>query len=398
MHTVSILKNLLFKTRLLPAPCKSDAVQQRSIDGRSKKTTALHNRATFSFAFILIAVTLSFSQNDSLHSQWEALPIVSYDTDAGFGYGAKAMLVDLLAQHESFDIILFNSSKGERWYRFVASYPDFELRQGTVYPVSVDLTVDYDKWISNSFFGIGNNSQFSSRKIYTREPFDCSVILGRGITSVLVMQTGIRYRSIRNGNFSPGNILKELPPAVNSSEATIHSLLINVRHDSRNSFITPTSGIVLAGELEYAPIIFGSNTHFSKFSSSVQSYKQVMGRSVLAGRMTLQSLLGNDLPVQSLISIGGTNTLRGIPQDRYLDKTAIVCNLEYRVPLIWRFGGVIGIDAGRVWRSLNNISPVDWSVNYIGGVRFYMDTFVVRLDIGVSKETSGFYLNFGELF
>jgi hypothetical protein len=32
------------------------------------------------------------------------------------------------------------------------------------------------------------------------------------------------------------------------------------------------------------------------------------------------------------------------------------------------------------------------------GLRLYMDTFVVRLDAGLGKETTGFFLNFGQLF
>ncbi len=343
-------------------------------------------------------LTNLFAQNDSIHAQWEALPILSYDTDAGFGFGVKSMTVNLFSQNESFDIILFNSSNGERWYRFVASYPDFELRQGTIYPMSIDLTIDYDKWISNSFFGIGNSSQFSDKEIYTREPFDCSVMFGKGITTTFVIQTGLRYRSIRNSRFVLDSKLKDILPAINRSTATMNSILFNARYDSRNSFITPSSGLVVSGEVEYAPIIFGSTSSFSKFNSSLQYYKTLIGSSIIASRIILQSLSGSNLPVQSLISIGGTNTLRGIPQDRYLDKSAIISNVEYRIPIFWRFGIVAGVDAGRVWSSLSNISVTDWSVNYIGGIRFYMDTFVIRLDVGVSKETSGFYLNFGELF
>ncbi len=358
-------------------------------------------KATIVYSIIIllqIAYTSLYSQDDSVRTQWEALPIISYDTDAGFGYGAKSMVVNFLGRHESFDIILFNSTKGERWYRFVASYPDFEIRQGTVYPISIDLTVDYDKWISNSFFGIGNNSRFSDKEIYTREPLDCAVMLGRGITTTFVIQTGLRYRSIRNANFALNSRLKNILPIINRSTATMNSLLINARYDSRNSFITPSSGLVVSGEVEYAPIIFGSTTGFTKLNSSFQYYKTLIGSSVIASRIILQSLFGSNLPVQSLISVGGTNTLRGIPQDRYLDKSAIISNVEYRIPIIWRFGGVAGIDAGRVWNSLSNISMTDWSLNYIGGIRLYMDTFVIRLDVGISKETSGFYLNFGELF
>jgi outer membrane protein assembly factor BamA len=338
------------------------------------------------------------AQTDSVHTQWEALPILSYDTDAGFGFGVKSVSVNLLSQNESFDITLFNSTNGERWYRFVASYPDFELRQGTVYPISIDFTVDYDKWISNSFFGIGNSSQFSNKEIYTREPLDCAVMFGRGITTTFVIQTGLRYRSIRNANFALNSRLKNILPIINRSTATMNSLLINARYDSRNSFIAPSSGLVVSGEVEYAPITVGANSSFRKFSSTIQYYKRIIGSSVVAGRMIIQSLFNDDLPVQTLISVGGTNTLRGIPQDRYLDRSAVISNLEYRIPIIWRFGGMVGIDAGRVWNSLSNISVANWSINYIGGIRYYMDTFVIRLDVGISKETSGFYLNFGELF
>jgi hypothetical protein len=37
-------------------------------------------------------------------------------------------------------------------------------------------------------------------------------------------------------------------------------------------------------------------------------------------------------------------------------------------------------------------------VNSLVGLRFSMDTFVVRADLGFGKETTGFYLNFGHLF
>lgn len=365
---------------------------------KSSEKIIVFKRTYIIILSIVMFLTNLYAQNDSIHTQWEALPILSYDTDAGFGYGAKSMVVNFLGQNESFDIILFNSTKGERWYRFVASYPDFEIRQGTVYPISVDLIVDYDKWISNSFFGIGNNSRFSDKETYTREPLDCSVMVGKGITTTFVIQTGLRYRSIRNSHFALDSKLKDILPAINRSTATMSSILFNARYDSRNSFITPSSGLVISGELEYAPIIFGTNTKFTRHSSTIQYYHTVAGSSVVAGRVIVQSMFQNDLPVQSLISVGGTNTLRGIPQDRYLDKSSIVSNIEYRIPIVWRFGIVAGVDAGRVWSSLSNISVTDWSVNYIGGIRFYMDTFVIRLDVGVSKETSGFYLNFGELF
>ncbi|MCX6601920.1 MAG: hypothetical protein NT025_10240, partial [bacterium] len=107
---------------------------------------------------------------------------------------------------------------------------------------------------------------------------------------------------------------------------------------------------------------------------------------------------GDDLPVQVLPSIGGNSTLRGSPQDRYLDQAAALANAELRFPIWWRFGGVAGMDAGRVWHNVKELSRRDWASNPVFGLRFYMDTFVVRVDAGLGRETTGLYFNFGHAF
>jgi hemolysin activation/secretion protein len=119
---------------------------------------------------------------------------------------------------------------------------------------------------------------------------------------------------------------------------------------------------------------------------------------VLAARIGLQGLAGGDLPVQMLLPIGGNKTVRGLVQDRYLDRVSAVANLEMRFPVFWRFGGILGYDAGKVWHSFRELDLARWATNPVAGLRFYMDTFVVRLDVGFGNETTGFYLNFGHIF
>ena len=340
-------------------------------------------------------VTLPESQkmNDThQRSEFEGLPILSYDTDAGFGYGAKAFLLNQTGHDESLDMTLFNSTKGERWYHFVFSMPDFELRQGTVYPFAVDLTIDYDKWISNSFFGIGNRSAYGSLETYTREPLEISIAASRGFTEHSVLQAGVRYLTIRNFNLASGSTLTE-------SRATTNSLFVEYRYDSRDSFINPSRGYVLQGDVEYAPKILLSNTSLMKSGATVQYYSTLFyPKTIFAFRTQWQTLSGGAIPVQMLLPIGGTQTLRGSPQDRFLDKTSALLNAELRFPLVWRFGGVVGMDAGKVWSNPSKIDLPRWASNPVAGLRFYMDTFVVRLDLGFGHETTGFYLNFGQLF
>ena len=90
--------------------------------------------------------------------------------------------------------------------------------------------------------------------------------------------------------------------------------------------------------------------------------------------------------------------MRGYPQDRFLDKIAAVANAEFRFPIFLRFGGVAGIDLGRVWNKNSEIGFSGWHKNSNFGLRFYMETFIVRLDVGMSSETTGFYFNFGHIF
>lgn len=332
-------------------------------------------------------------------SKFEFFPIMMWDTDIGFGYGLKMFYLNPLKLNESFDVVLFNSTRGERWYRFVFSWPDLEQRQGNIYPVAVDLVMDYDKWIKNSFFGIGNESKFEDREYYTREPFEIRMVFSRGFSTNMVGQLGIRYKTVMNSNFEEDSRLYNIQPEINRSRATFTSFFLNLRYDTRDSFIRPSRGLVLQGEAEFALESGLSNVTFSKISCRWQYYSPLFfSGTVMACRMGIQSLFGEDLPAQVLLPIGGNQTLRGYPQDRFLGKASALFNAELRFPLFWRFGGVVGLDGGKVWNSLSEIDLTGWAINPAIGLRFYMDNFLVRFDIGFGKDSTGLYFNFGHIF
>jgi endonuclease/exonuclease/phosphatase family metal-dependent hydrolase len=329
----------------------------------------------------------------------EFLPILMYDTDIGFGYGLKAFLLSPFHRSESFDFVLFNSTKGERWYKFVFSWPDFERRQGKIYPLAVDFIVDYDKMIKNNFFGVGNGSRFEDRFQYTREPLVISLGLSRGFTMETVGQIGLKYATIKNALLKDQSGLSQIPPALDLGRASYVSIFGNFRYDSRDSFIHPSEGVVLQAEAEYALKTGWTNVHWTRLAAWFQAYRVLFyPKTIFALRLGGQSRFGENFPVQILLPLGGNSTLRGSPQDRFLDKSHLLLNAEIRFPIFWRFGGILGLDAGKVWPSLGDVNFRGWFTNPTVGLRFYMKTFVVRLDIGLGKESTGFYFNFGHLF
>lgn len=328
----------------------------------------------------------------------EFFPILMWDTDIGFGYGAKGFLLNPLGLSESFDLTAFNSTKGERWYRFVFSLPDFETRQAKIYPLAFDLTIDYDKMIANNFFGVGNASRYADRVAYTREPIEISLALSRGFTTTTVGQVGLKYATVRN---SPPAVQegKPIPAGLDVGRASYVSIFGNVRYDSRDSFIHPSEGIVLQAEAEYAPKAGAGTVSFTRVAGWFQYYAVLFQpKTIFAFRFGGQNLFGADLPSQVLLPLGGNKSLRGSPQDRYLDKSHLLLNAEVRFPLIGRLGGVVGLDCGKVWPSLGRIDFRGWAANPTFGLRYYMKTFVVRMDVGLGADATGLYFNFGHIF
>jgi outer membrane protein assembly factor BamA len=360
------------------------------------------NRYTLLITILILVCSFlcgdSFSQ-DTLQTKFEPLPILSYDSNTGFGFGGKAFLLNFFRTRESVDVIIFFSTKGEKWFRTVFSIPDFELRQGTIYPLALDVLFDYDKFVAYNFFGVGNQSNFDDQEIYTRLVIESSAMFTRGFSEKFVGQIGLKYKKIESWDFDENGELINLSPTFNNPYLEFTTVYISGRYDSRNSFIHPTSGMVVKADIDWTPKLTWNTIDFYQWSFWFQYYTNLFFQNtVFAARFGTTNVTGTNLPIQLLVPIGSNRTLRGYPQDRFLDKSSALINLELRFPLFCRFGGLIGADFGRVWPSLDQFSFDNWHSNAVVGLRYYMDTYVVRVDIGISVETFGIYFNFGHIF
>jgi hypothetical protein len=340
----------------------------------------------------------SNAQSDSLFqyaSEWEVFPIINYDSDVGFGYGGKAFFYNFLDEKESFDLILYNSTKGERWYRFVFSVIDMQRRQGKKYPLAFDLTADYDKWINYKFYSEAYDFITRERKeqtiSYTREVIELTALLSRGFTADFVAEIGVRFKNSNSFGFNPFDYGFGFNFSSVQKHVQVVSLIYNFRWDTRTNYINPQNGFLLEIDNEAArDLINPPAQNFYKIGLISQSYISLFPEFVFANRVVLQAI--SDVNYQLLLTLGGNKTLRGLPQDRYLSTSAVLINSELRFPIWWRFGGIAGADIG------NSESTPEWIINPVVGLRFYMDNFVVRIDCGFGKETTGIYFNFGHMF
>ena len=376
---------------------------------------------TVRFSFLPACIVLMIALLHNLHAQSdsteragiELFPILSYDTDAGFGYGAKAFFYDQLDTKESFDIILFNSTKGEQWYKFVFSTPDFESRQGTKFPFALDISFEYDKWKTYKlyYYGWDNeslkffNPPIEFTDLSANEFIETRIALNHAFQPDLTGFLAFKFRSLSIYNIRRDSTLSNTETIENklieNPSVKYLSINLNGKWDTRNSYINPSRGLVLEVDLEYAPDILEENSSFFRQAFIIRYYTEVLIKNlILASRAMEQIVISGSQSSQFLaIPIGGSNTLRGVPLDRYRFNSSIIINNELRFPIWWRFGGIAGFDIG--YGSNKDLYPegaIEWIINPVVGLRFFMDNFIVRADVGFYKDDIGFYLNFGHIY
>jgi outer membrane translocation and assembly module TamA len=327
---------------------------------------------------------------------WSAFPILMYDSDIGLGIGGKGIVKNRFHRDESFDLILFGSSKGEQWTVFTFSIPDFEIRQGKRYPLAFDLSVEYDKLLKSNFFGIGNGSADNDFQ-FPREFVKIEAVLGRAFTERIIAQAGFRYARYSSYRYDPEwNTISGATPG--SGETSVAGFFTRVRLDTRDSQINPVKGIRLEFQAEKTAGILGSEWRYGRVRLEFGTYRRIFRTgSVLAARFWAQHIDG-DAPYAELSKIGDSWTGRGYKADRFLDKAMALASLEARIPIFGRIGGVLFTDAGRVWPALSKFGSVDWHSDWGLGLRYYLENFVVRFDAGFSPEGMRIFFNFGQVF
>lgn len=342
------------------------------------------------------------------------LPIAMYDGDIGFGYGAKVKMVDYLGWKESFDLILFNSTKGERWYVFTFSWPDIEIRQGHSYPISVDVKAEYDKFLKYAFYGTGPDTVDADRTFFTHTTKSLQLTLGHGFSPRLALELSYALRGLTYGPAQDEFLAPVLQPLVDAGSQFVPYASLALRYDTSNSQIHPTRGFRAILQDDLSKSFLGSqDSDFNRLTIDLRKYLTVFGDvDVFAVRALVQYIGGarEDIPFFDLSTLGGggtMNAMRGYSQNRFLDKGKFLTNIEYRFPILWhtklilgmKLGGVVFIDAGTVWPSFSEIDLGKLAVDYGAGLRIYMPDFVVRVDVGFQPNGKmGLYFNFGHIF
>jgi hypothetical protein len=275
--------------------------------------------------------------------------------------------------------------------------PEFYLGDGsTIIIGKLDLKKYPDK-----FFGIGNNTRLEMEENYTQRQVSFEISAQKKLWANKDVFAGLYYGFDHYAfpGFEPEGQLV-CGTITGSPGGTTSGLGIVLRRDNRDNVLFPTKGHLCQFSATIYSSVFGSEYNYRKLNADVRVYVPVFRTHVLAFQGVFRATSGT-VPFMALARLGSDGILRGYNSARYRDNTLAAIQVEYRLPVWWRFGMVGFAGYGQVADGIGRLKIGEFKYSVGLGIRFRIDPKEgtnIRLDFGFGKGSWGNYLTGGEAF
>ena len=174
-------------------------------------------------------------------------------------------------------------------------------------------------------------------------------------------------------------------------------LSAHLLNDTRDFAPNPAHGHVLSVDYAaYAPAV-GGEQRFDAVTARYAQYHPLGAGDTLAFEL-YGDFRSGDVPWNLLPTLGNDARMRGYYEGRYRDRDVVSTQLEWRHPFAWRHGMTLWAGAGTLAPRSSELGE-HWLPSFGAGYRFMFKPRVnVRLDLGIGRDSAGFYFQVGEAF
>lgn len=385
---------------------------------RSDETNYIPSRRDARIRTATDTVVNSYNKRSFLFDRLGPLPSIQYNPDQGF-----MLRINMMYEKQG-----FRKKPYAQQHQLIASYVtgreafllqylgDFKQLVGKN-DLRINILSRGPHNLSN-FFGIGNESIFvndDEKEIsYYRNRYDLingDVRLYRNIGRRLTLSGGIagQYYTAReknNGRRFLSDYNVAFPAAGVFEDRLYAGVVAGLDADTRNPGMVPRNGISWHTEVAGMQQTNGEHKRYGRVTTDFSFYVPLIGDStlVMANRVAGGTTFGDPAYFQ-LMSIGGTQILRGFHTNRFVGKTAVYHNFELRLKVFdftsYLLPGSVGLigfnDLGRVWHP--GQSSARWHDGYGGGVYIIpVELFLIQAAVGFSEEGALPYITAGLRF
>jgi outer membrane protein assembly factor BamA len=327
---------------------------------------------------------------------WTVLPGPFYTPELKLGLGAAAAGLyrvdpnDKVTQNSSISFTGFVSTSGALGLG-LNNYTFFSDDQWRLF-----VTGSVAK-IPTEFWGVGYDAAQGSGQKYTQDSFSVHPQVFYRLVDNLYAGVGWDFSTLnaKVDDPQPGDTFSRYTDSTTpqSSGATFA-----LNYDTRDAITQPKKGQYASASYSLFDPSLGSDTHFTALQLQYNYYFPLNENDVLAfdawGRFARR-----DVPWDRLSQAGDDRRLRGYYQGRYRDKDVVSSQIEYRKKLNWRHGYVLWLGAGSLGDSLGKMGQHPILPTLGAGYRFEIKPNMnLRLDLGVGRESAGFYFQVAEAF
>jgi outer membrane protein assembly factor BamA len=367
------------------------------------------------------------------------LPVIKTDPNEGLSLGAlsalllhnrkdevSTMVVPQVNYNQNFGttVSLFGSfypAPGQHWEVHLAKSEhvnydlDLQFRDRTLLDSKLDVGGELTAFSDGSarFFGFQSSSSQRNETNYADEERGFTVSAGYKILPELQIILGDRFRAVDIGRGAVTS-LPSIRQRFTSAQVPgiegfdTHAQQAGLQFSTLDDAVMPTRGFYGKGVFEISRTELGSGTSYNHYAIELKAFVPLDdARYVTAVRTAYNQALGNDVPFLERSILGGKNSLRGHGDNRFVDSSSVLLNVEERIRLFryrlfnvntdWEIAPFI--DLGAVAKSLADVGARNFVANPGLGFRAVVRPNVVgRVDVGFGKEGPAVFATLGYPF
>ncbi|MDE3124019.1 MAG: BamA/TamA family outer membrane protein [Bacteroidota bacterium] len=353
------------------------------------------------FLQVRTSIFAQVERKDSLPSKKILyFPVIAKSIETNWSFGLASSATFRLSKSDSLSrtsniqsVVLYSLKK-----QFIAAINGAEYFKNENYILNEQIS--YSSF-PDKFWGIGNTTPDSAVENYSFQQYYIYLHLLRNLGHhffggvLYELQHVYKINYIYGGLFDQENI-------AGRSGYFVSGLGLSLTYDDRNDAFAPNKGNFAQVYFNHFTPFLGSTFNYTNLVIDLRKYLQTYHKQVLAVQVYSFSNIGNEVPLRSLASLGGANSMRGYYSGRYRDKQALVFQAEYRIPVYKRLGVAVFASSGEVGHAIDNFTLNGLKYAYGAGLRIRLtkkDKLNLRLDYGIGQgNNQGFYLQLGEAF